>query len=150
MYRATCLRCQASGVKAEYSEETSKSIRDRARAHLKYLRGAHSSSFMLRHNLLQHDQDDPFRAEYAWEPLTYFQKPMDRQVAEALAIKEAYGNGGRRVLNAKTEYSRCVLPGVTPEASDEDKEQDAIVQRLIKDLRMRKGLPEKEGLRQSI
>ena len=69
---------------------------------------------------------------------------MDRQVAEALAIKEAYGDGGRRVLNAKTEYSRCVLPGVTPEASEEDKEQDEVVHRMIKELRKRKGMPEKE------
>ena len=67
------------------------------------MRGAHSSSFMLRHNLLHHDQEDPFRAEYTWEPLSYFQKPMDRQVAEAIAIKEAYGDSTRLVLNAKTE-----------------------------------------------
>ena len=69
---------------------------------------------------------------------------MDRQVAEALGIKAAYGDKERVVLNAKTEYSKCVLPGVTPVASEEDKEQDEAVQKLIKDLRRKKGLPEKE------
>ena len=123
-YRATCTRCQARGVRAEYLGESSKSIRDRAAAHLKALRGAQSSSFMLRHNLLHHDNDDPFMADYVWEPISYFQKPMDRQVAEAIAIKEAYGDSSRLVLNAKTEYSRCVLPGVTSQPTEEEKEQE--------------------------
>ena len=48
---------------------------------------------------------------------------MDRQVAEAIAIKEAYGDSTRLVLNAKTEYSRCVLPGISPQPTDEEKEQ---------------------------
>ena len=143
-YKATCLRCQAGGVKAEYLGESSKSLRDRSLAHLKSLRGAHSSSFMLRHNLLHHDQDDPFRAEYAWEPITFFQKPMDRQVSEAIEIKKAYGDGTRLVLNAKTEYSRCVLPGITPQPTEEEKEQEEAVQKRIRDLRRKKGLPDKE------
>ena len=131
-------------MKAEYLGETSKSLRDRAAGHMKALRGAQSSSFILRHNLLHHKDDDPFCTDYTWEALAFFQKPMDRQVAEALAIKEAYGDSGRVVLNAKTEYSRCVLPGITPAASEEDKEQEEAVQRLIKDIRRKKGLPDKE------
>ena len=89
-YKATCNRCKSKGIKAEYLGESSKSLRDRSSAHRKALRGAQTSSFMLKHNLLHHQEDDPFNEEYTWEPLQFFQKPLDRQVGEALAIKEAY------------------------------------------------------------
>ena len=56
---------------------------------------------MLRHNILIHLEEDPFNEEYIWEPLKFFQKPMYRQVTEALAIKEAYGNQKTLVMNGK-------------------------------------------------
>ena len=130
------------GVKAEYLGETSKSLRDRAAAHLQSLKGAQNSSFMLRHNLLCHSEDDPYCPDYIWEPLRYFQKPMDRQIAEALGIKEAYGDDKKLVLNAKTEYSRCVLPGITPVVTEEEKEQEEAVKKRIGVLRRMRGLQE--------
>ena len=65
-YKATCKRCEQEGRRAEYLGETSKSLTDRAAAHLKSLKGTQSSSFMLRHNLLHHPNGDPYNVDYCW------------------------------------------------------------------------------------
>ena len=59
-------------------------------------------------------------------------------------IKEAYGNPKVTVLNAKTEYSRCVLPGVSIQATEEDKKEDERMKAIILGIRKGRGLPEKE------
>ena len=65
-------------------------------------------------------------------------------MGEALAIKEAYGNSSILVMNAKTGYSRCVLPGITVPASEVEKQEDERVKSLILELRKRRGLPEEK------
>ena len=60
---------------------------------------------------------------------------MNRQVAEVLAIKETYCNPKVQVMNDETEYRRCALPGVTVQATEEDKKEDDKMKALILDMR---------------
>ena len=46
---------------------------------------------MLRHIILSHPKEDCHNKDYSWEPINFFQKPLDGHVVEALAIKETYG-----------------------------------------------------------
>ena len=68
------------------------------------------SNFMLRHNLLHHPEDDPQNNNYLWYPTAFFDKPMERQISEAIIIKEALDKSTKDqnhiVLNGKTEYNR--------------------------------------------
>ena len=67
-------------------------------------------------------------------------KALDRQVAEAINIKKVMEQKEVILMNAKTEYSRCILPGITPIASEEDKAQEDRVKKQIKDLKRAKTL----------
>ena len=87
------------------------------------------SNFMLRHNLTHYEEEDPQDKSCLWYPTQLFARPMDRMVAEAVQIKDAMelsqqAEGRHIILNGKTEYNRCILPGITPKPSEEDKEAD--------------------------
>ena len=58
-YEAVCLRCKASGIKASYQGESCKSLQRRALAHTRALTSLQYSSFVLKHNLLIHPEEDP-------------------------------------------------------------------------------------------
>ena len=120
---------------SEYHGETKKSLYDRALSHMEKLKGLDSSNFMLRHNLLCHPDGDPMDNSYIWYPTRFHTKAIDRQVGEAIQIKKAIDTPGVKVMNAKTEYSRCVLPGITPVTSEEDIKEDDRVNNLIFQLR---------------
>ena len=87
--RVTCRWFKNLGIKAERLGGSSKSPRDRSADHLKSLKGSQAGSIMLRHNAFQNPQEDPFNAEYIWEPLKSFQKALDKQEVETLAINDA-------------------------------------------------------------
>ena len=56
---AVCLRCKDEGVEAVYHGESGKSLYQRTQWHIDKLRAFDSGSFLLRHNLLYHEEDDP-------------------------------------------------------------------------------------------
>ena len=102
------------------------------------LKGLDSSNFMLRHNLLYHANEHPMDNSYVWYPTKFHTKAIDRQVGEAIEIKKAMDTPGVLLMNAKTEYSRCVLPGISPVPSKEDEKEDNKVKDLIAILRKQK------------
>ena len=127
-YAAECFRCREEGIRAVYHGESGKSLYHRTQTHMDKLRGWDFSSFMLRHNLQHHPEDDPLSAEYLWYPTGFHERAMDRQVAEAIHIKEELERiqrEGRGILmNGKTEYNRCILPGITREVTEEDNKKE--------------------------
>ena len=60
---------------------------------------------MLRHNLEHHPDVDPLCPNYTWEQTVSYTTPMDREVAEAIKIKESIlkEGPGHILMNAKTE-----------------------------------------------
>ena len=48
------------------------------------------------------------------------------------------------LMNAKTEYSRCVLPGISPAPTNEEKKEDDRIKELIRVLKLRKEAAEKQ------
>ena len=109
----TCLRCKDNEVKAEYHGESKDSLYKRALGHMEKLKSLDSSNFMLRHNLLYHGNEDPQCKDYIWAPTKFHTKALERQVSEALYIKTAMDTPGTILMNTKTEFSRCVLPGIS-------------------------------------
>ena len=93
-----------------------------------------SSNFMLRHNFLFHPDGDPMDNRYVWYPTKFHSKAIDRLVGEAIEIKKAWDTPGVNLMNAKTEYSRCVLPGNMPVATKEDEKEDDKVKGIILEL----------------
>ena len=49
----------------------------------------HKSLFMLRHQLRSHPEEDPFSPEFGWEIISKEPTCIQRQVKEALLIKES-------------------------------------------------------------
>ena len=90
---------------------------------------------MLRHNFLHHPEDDPMEDKYLWYPTGFYQKAMERQIAEAIKIKEAVERAEDDpnfiLMNGKMEYNRCVLPGITRTPTQEDKKEDERVRGII-------------------
>ena len=127
--------CKDNGIRAEYHGESGKSLHDRALGHMDKLKGMDTSSFMLRHNLLYHRDEDPLDRSYVWYPVKYHRKAIDRLVSEAINIKNAMDTEGLVLMNAKTEYTRCVLPGITPQATEQEKKEDNKVRADIMVLR---------------
>ena len=94
---------------------------------------------MLRRNLLHHPEDDPLDNRYTWYPTGFYTRAMDRQIAEAVKIKEEIEEAGRRtdgkkviIMNGKTEYNRCILLGITRVPDEQDVEQDRLIKVRIK------------------
>ena len=102
-------------------------IQRRSLAHYKTLRSMNSSNLMLKHNLLHHPEDHPLNIQYIWTVKTHESKPLRRLIKEAVLIKESFrmeeeNKESKYIsLNAKAEFARNVLPGVTRKASEEDK-----------------------------
>ena len=69
-----------------------------------------------------------------WYPEEFHVKPMDRVITEALNIKNALAQKDLILMNAKTEFSRCVLPGITPTPTEQEQEFDEKIRRDIKRL----------------
>ena len=134
-YIAECFKCKEEGKKAVYHGESGKSLHIRSQKHMEKLKSWDQSNFMLRHNLLYHPEDDPLEAKYLWYPTGFYQKAMERQISEAIKIKEAVeeaeANPNFILMNANTEYNCCVLPGITMVASKEDQKQDEDLKKVI-------------------
>ena len=83
------------------------------------LKGWDPGNFMLRHNMESHPEDDPLCRNYTWEPTGFHQRPMQREISKAIKIKDAYSKERPLyiVMNARTEFNRCILRGVTKPAT---------------------------------
>ena len=137
-YMVECHRCKEEGITSVYHGESCKSIQRRALGHVSKLRGWDSSSFMLRHNLLCHPDGDPQNEDYLWSITQQYNKPLARAVDEAIRIKQAYEKETEtcKSMNAKMEFTRNTLPGITRAASDADKKENEELRKKISILKL--------------
>ena len=63
-------------------------------------------------------------------------KPVDRLISEALNIKNALETKEMVLMSAKTKFSRCVLPDITPNPTEQEKEHDEQMRKDIKKLKV--------------
>ena len=135
LYKAECLRCRKNGIKATYTGESGKSIYRRALGHHSILNSFNPSSFIIRHNILCHRDGNPLSTEYEWRVIKSYQKPLQRAIEEAIAIKDCFQEAGSSkdviCMNSKTEFSNNVLPGITQEATKKEQEDDDSVRQEI-------------------
>ena len=74
-------------------------------------------------------------ANYIWYPTDLYMKPMERQISEALKIKEGLSRQQKDtkyiLMNGKTEFNRCILPGITPQVTTWETEEGEKITKLI-------------------
>ena len=116
VYKTTCRRCEEKGVNTEYWGESARSGYQRGSEHSTDLRDGRESSHMARHLAMAHSEVDLGDPEMRVAELGFkmkihkkFKYPMDRQLCEAIKIARAGGLGAPNIMNAKEEYSRCLI-----------------------------------------
>ena len=134
MYIAKCQLCKAEGIDAAYVGETCKSVYRRVSMHYTKLKSLDPSNFMVRHNILTHPELDPTCGEkYSWEVESFCKSALEREIREALLIKDRYARESGTVLclNGKEEYCRSLLPGTSRISSEEDNLKEENLTRKI-------------------
>ena len=87
------LECKKEGVDAAFIGETCKSVYRRAAMHYQKLKSLDPSNFMVRHNVQKHPEQDPACGEnYTWEVESFAVSALQREIQEALLIKERYAS----------------------------------------------------------
>ena len=99
-----------------YVGETSRSIYERSKEHLKAGRERQENSFIAKHWQDCHPelQEPP---EFRFKIVRFYKDPLSRQVGESVRIDMRVG-----VLNSKTMFSRNTLPRLVLEMSEKEKE----------------------------
>ena len=93
---------QARGL---YIGESSRSMFERAKEHVRDRDGREEDSHQVKHWLIDHgDLASP--PPFKFKILASFQDPLTRQIAESVRIEGA----GEGILNSRSEYSRCRVP----------------------------------------
>ena len=102
-----------------YVGETARSLFERAAEHRDDAEKQHDDSHMMKHWILDH-QEEKEMPRFKFRMVASFQDSLTRQVAESVRIDMRKG----RVLNSKTEYSRCKLPRLTVDLEEWRRSQE--------------------------
>merc|ERR1711954_471943 len=84
--------------------ETGKSVFQRSSNHYDSVKYRRSSSFMLRHQLRSHPEEDPISPQFGWEVMHKEPTCIRRQVREALLIKDSRDKEDIQRLTIIKEY----------------------------------------------
>ena len=109
LYQTTCLPCKATGTEAVYWGESSRTAYERGKEHLGDFKSQSEKSHMYRHQLEDHSENDGM-VRFSMKVHKTFQSAFNRQIYEAVMIMR---NEGKKLLNSKEEYNRCILPRLT-------------------------------------
>ena len=133
--------------KVKYIGESWRSAYERGNEHqldLQYLR---EGSHMLKHIIEDHPGKKINEVKFGMRVVRKFKSALERQVSEAVSIHRAQSNG-YKLLNSKSEYSRCVVPRLKVETNSElletllgEKEREKIIKEKIRSLNKRKKDP---------
>merc|ERR1711954_435226 len=99
--------------------ETGKSVFQRSSNHYDSVKYRRSSSFMLRHQLRSHPEEDPISPQFGWEVMHKEPTCIRRQVREALLIKESRDKGDIQRLTIIKEYKPEPEPRSEPKPEPE-------------------------------
>ena len=113
MYQTICKLCKLEGEQVSYIGETSRSLYERTREHLRDYWDDKSKSHMREHFQEQHRDevskctaDREIMERFEVKIVEKYRTALTRQVGEAIHIRGARG----ALLNDRDEYNRCELP----------------------------------------
>ena len=119
IYSNTCKVCKKEGKSAQYIGETSRTLLERSKEHVRD-RGDHKkTSHMREHASEYHPWEE---VQYKFDLLRSCSTPLERQVCESVTIK-LLKREGVQIINSKTEYNRCVLPTIVVTGGEESKKR---------------------------
>ena len=95
---------------------------------------------MLRYNMSYYQDEYPMKIQYIWSTVKQCYKPLAQAIEEAIFIKKSFEREKSEydyniAMNAKTEYTRSILPGVTRSQTNEDSEEDQKLKDLVEDFK---------------
>ena len=100
-YRWICRTCQQNkNLVKVYEGETSRSIRIRSLEHIKALEGKKSHSFLYKHQIMEHTDDE--NVEFGLEITGVYHDALSRQANEAVRISSRKNS---EILNSKSEFN---------------------------------------------
>ena len=100
VYEARCRDCANAGKERIYHGETARNLYERSREHMNAFHNKSPNSFIYKHVLSEHNGETK-NIVFDWKVLNKFQKPLSRQLKEALYIE----NKDKCVnINLKSEY----------------------------------------------
>ena len=110
-YSITCELCSAGGLVSKYQGETGKNLYARGRMHIQEFKASTQSNCMVIHNRIFHPQlvcvpgDETFN--FRMEMTGVFKTPLDRQVDEAMRIKNDKVD---HIMNSGSEWRADSIP----------------------------------------
>ena len=123
-YVTTCKICLREGKYTKYFGESSRTCWERAEEHVRELKNSNEKSHMLEHmveshpEILPEDRDQMFHMRVHKTHKSAFL----RQLSEATLIMRNKRDPAVKVLNRKQEYDRCLIPSLSIEYQESEKE----------------------------
>ena len=127
----------------KYIGETSRSIYERAWEHQNGLASLDKDSYMLKHFLDRHEEEDLKVRRFAVKVIKFTRTSFDRQILESVQLQK---NRNHNLLNSKSEFNRCAIPRLSSklgekeykqysEEEKEEKERSLIIESKIRKIR---------------
>ena len=104
-YRIFCSLCSGVGISAVYKEETGKCLYERGKKHLSEFQAGLSSNAMVIHNRNHHPSATTLN--FRMEAIRSFTTPLERQMDEAIRIKNSYAD---IVMNSGSKWRLDSIP----------------------------------------
>ena len=127
LYRGTCRMCAAAGRSTVYHGESGYNGYTRLHDHAVDIKAGNLSNAFAKHLLEDHLAATALERQDAisFEVLRTFEKPLERQVAEAVAIKNCKAD---LVLNSKAEWEQPAVERliVTRDLPDQDERRGGV------------------------
>ena len=83
-YQGKCMNCEQKGVDKIYDGETARNLYVRSKEHIDGMKNKKETNFMYKHKIKDHDGNE--EVKFRWVVTGIFQKPMQRQLFEAVKI----------------------------------------------------------------
>ena len=94
----------------KYIGETNRSVYERAWEHMNAMDSLHSGSYMLKHSIDMHEQEEFTNKRFGLKILSFTKSSFERQILESVKLQE---NKEHHLLNSKSEFNRCAIPRLT-------------------------------------
>ena len=130
-YQTWCQECQLKGVDSVYIGESARSYFERGLEHQQDYSAKKEESHMHEHAVEMHAHEAP--PTFGMKVLQKHRTPLYRQLHEAVLIARSRSV----LLNAKSEYNRCLLPTLSVEYGNKtssDKGQESSREEMEEDL----------------
>ena len=102
-------RKKLSIKKYKYIGETSRSTYERALEHQLNCSSLNTNSYMLKHWMDIHEEEEMKDGDFRIKVLKYTQSSFERQILESVLLQE---NMSHNLLNSKSEYNRFAIPRI--------------------------------------